>query len=162
MTPHRSIHNYLLLILFSIAIQAKDEDKPMAYSELPSQYYQKFVLPNFNNDNDKITFSGLKNGNQDFSIQQKSIYQNGDLSIQAKSEGSNAWINATIGKNSIFGEMHENNKHHIITTDANGSWLIELPKVGLIYNSCPLNHEQPESQKVSLNSTLKNHVWGFL
>lgn len=154
MIPNRILSVFSLFILASFSIHAKNIDKPLAYSGLSSQYYQKISIPKFSKNDTEIKFSGLKNNPLEYNILEKNQYHNGDLSIKAKSSGT--WINATLGKNSIFGEMHTENKHHLITTDANGSWLIELPKNGFSYNSCALNHGQSKAPDSLINSIQKN------
>lgn len=61
----------------------------------------------------------------------------------------NGTISATYGENSLFGEMHLDNKHYILTTNAAGIWAVELPHSGLHFNDCGLNHEHPETVSIA-------------
>lgn len=144
-TFNRILFTFSLFFFATLTLQAKNTNKPLAYSGFPSQYYQKISVPVFNKNDKEIVLARQKDSSQLYEVLQKNENHNGDFSIQAKVKNSNTRINATIGKNSIFGEMYDNNKHYLITTDANGSWLIELPKNGFSYNSCALNHGQSKA-----------------
>ncbi|VAW44841.1 hypothetical protein MNBD_GAMMA02-288, partial [hydrothermal vent metagenome] len=67
----------------------------------------------------------------------------------------NGSISATQGNNSLFGQMHLNDKHYILTTNQAGIWAVELPSSGLSFNDCGFDHnEQLIDQK--LNSSALN------
>ena len=151
MIPNINKNIFFLLLLTVFSLQAKNSDRPLSYSGLPSQSYQKISIPVFNKNSDQMSFTGFNKSSHSYDIVQKNKLNNGDSYIQAQTKNSKTWINATIGKNSIFGEMHDQNKHYIITTDANGSWLIELPENGFSYNSCGVDHEQSKQAKAPLS-----------
>ncbi|MFC3194544.1 M12 family metallo-peptidase [Marinicella sediminis] len=50
-------------------------------------------------------------------------------------------IKATAGTNSLFGDMHVDNTHYILTTNQSGIWAVELPDHGVQYNDCGLDHQ---------------------
>ncbi len=68
----------------------------------------------------------------------------------------NGFISATMGHNSLFGELHLNNKHYILTTNHSGIWAVELPNKGLSFNDCGFDHEQQNINQKLNQITLDN------
>ncbi len=73
----------------------------------------------------------------------------------------NGYITATQGNNSLFGSMHLDNQHYVLTTDATGIWAVRLPSEQLIFNDCGFDHsdttpnQQRNAQLLQQNQTDK-------
>jgi DNA-binding beta-propeller fold protein YncE len=147
---------YLLILLFSTLVSSEPTNKPSAYS-VANQYVKKINLRTLKSKSTSIQIPILNKRMASFSIKNKSTYLNGDFSFESKSSDSKGHISATMGKNSIFGQMHYGNKHYILTTEKSGSWIIELPESGMTYNSCGIkDHNHPQIQnKPSLKTVSK-------
>ena len=144
---------YLLLLstLISTNIYANKRVLPTAYQGLNEQSYQLFSVPTLNKSSKNLSLLLNNNLNISFNITHNYTHNNGDISILANNpEGS---INATIGTNSIFGQIHFNNKHYILTTEGPSSWIIQLPENGIHFNNC--DHEGHVTKKVDLQSIQK-------
>lgn len=63
----------------------------------------------------------------------------------------NGSISATKGNNSLFGQIHLNNKHYILTTNLSGVWAVELPQTGLHFNDCGLDHDAELSKEFEIS-----------
>ncbi|MEZ5473358.1 MAG: M12 family metallo-peptidase [Marinicella sp.] len=115
----------------------KNTHYPEAYAGLGNNAYHLIKVDN--NKSNQLSFE-LKDKiiNVDISHAHKNKENNHSFS-QAIPGGS---ISATIGENSLFGQVHLDNKHYILTTNQSGIWAVELPQKGLKFNSCGLDHNQ--------------------
>ncbi len=138
------------IIHFSLSISANKSQYPSAYASFPSKYLHKIQIPVLSQKSNSILLSINSNEESLFNIVSSHSHNNGDKSFQAKTSDSKGYINATIGKNSIFGQMHIGETHYIITTEGTGSFVIELPQTGLDYNDCSFEHKIHHKEKVAL------------
>ena len=145
--------NLLSLIFLSFIVGANNIDKPNAYN-LPNQYIKKISLQTLTSKSTSVQIPMLNKKMASFSIHNKKTYLNGDFSFESKTSDSKGYISATVGKNSVFGQMHYDNKHYILTTEKSGSWLIELPENGMTYNNCGFkgHKHQPLPNKTNLKT----------
>jgi hypothetical protein len=70
----------------------------------------------------------------------KRRHGNGDLSLQGVAKSGDGSFHLTFGPGSVFGVVHQSGNHWLVTTDATGSWLVRLPKAGLVYDTCGTAH----------------------
>ena len=87
----------------------------------------------------------------EFNYQTKSKQANGDVFIESKNKDS--YLQATIGKNSLFGQLHIADKHYQITTTKDGIHALDISSNNLQINDCGLEH--PKSQ-LNLNKSKFN------
>lgn len=151
----------LLILMTSLQVSAGNSSKPSAYASLPSQNIKPINFRSLKTKSNSIKIPLFNSRTLSFPINNKQKNLNNDFSFESKTSDSKGFISATVGKNSIFGQMHYDNKHYIITTEKSGSWIIELPSNGISFNSC--GHEnnsisglppKSNSQKLQNDSTV--------
>lgn len=130
------------------------ESYPEAYAGLSKDAYHR------------IEFNQNKSTEFGFQIQetQVSVQLDGAKSTAASATNlsftqtlPNGSISATKGTNSLFGQMHLNNKHYILTTNQAGIWAVELPATGLRYNDCGVDHSQ-QTFNQKINNSARNQT----
>ncbi|MGJ8662937.1 MAG: M12 family metallo-peptidase [Marinicella sp.] len=122
-------------------------ETPEAYTGLNPSAYHRLEL-NHSKAN-QISFQ-LKGKTIPIDVSQNKTSTSAASNISFTQSIPNGSISATQGENSLFGQMHLNNKHYILTTNQAGIWAVELPSTGVTYNDCGLDHEH------SITEALKN------
>ncbi len=143
------------ILLFTNNLTAKVLQKPSAYAQLDPSLYQKFSAPKFNKSH-PFTLPISQKKTAEFKILTQHLHANNDVSIQAQTLDKKGFINATLGVHSIFGQMHYEDKDFLLTTDASGSWKIELPQSGMDYNSC--GHKLHKNHGIAPNKHYNNQT----
>ncbi|TDR23182.1 M12 family metallo-peptidase [Marinicella litoralis] len=121
---------------------ASSEIHPEAFAGLSHDAFNRLEL---NNKSNQLSFEldgeliGLP-----FSITKSSTGHSTNVSFTWTLP--NGYISATKGENSLFGQMHLNNKHFILTTNQAGIWAVELPPTGLSFNDCGFAHGSSSDQ----------------
>ncbi len=140
---------FLLCTGLSIDSYADAKRYPSAYAGLEPDAYLNIALStdksqgwSFQLDNKHISWSA----NTD-----KTSSSNHDFSFTKNLP--NGYISATQGNDSLFGSMHLDNKHYVLTTDPTGIWAVQLPQKALMFNDCGFDHAAA-SPKQQLNTQL--------
>lgn len=141
------------LIFFSLLLtcQLQAAKPPAAYAGLDQSAYHLLELSMNKSSQLGFVIEGIR---VDLPLATKSTQQSSTYIHHQLDAGH---IAATKGNNSLFGQMHLNNKHYILTTDETGIWAVELPKSGMSYNDCGVDHSNlPKSEPLDLSALNKN------
>ncbi len=135
------------LILFIFTTICQSFEKPSAYAALSKSAFKKIdtTLLLAKNNNINLPLSHKKSAS--FTILRSYTHGNGDTSILGQLPDNKGQISATLGNNSIFGQMHIGKTHYILTTEGSGSFVIKLPQTGLDYNGCNFEHTNNNGKK---------------
>ncbi|WP_223789671.1 M12 family metallo-peptidase [Marinicella meishanensis] len=124
--------------------QTIESQLPEAYAGLNDSAYHRIELTH-----NKSTALGFRLGERLIQVpltQAKATgTQAGNVSFTQAIPGGS--ISATRGKDSLFGQLRLDNKHHILTTNQAGIWAVELPQSGLRYNDCGMDHDHSQHHK---------------
>jgi len=158
-----SVITAILSSIFVVQSYASNlsENYPEAYAELNKSAFHRIELTN--NKNNSISFE-LKNTTISIHFPDAKSNQSTTSDISFTQAIPNGSITATRGNNSLFGQMHLDNSHYILTTNSSGIWAVELPKSGLHFNDCGLdhNHDIHEGFKNTFNSEKQNKSAGTI
>lgn len=141
----------LTLMLACIALGAKAQ--PNAYPGLPESHYHRWDLNALKSDGKTLQ---LPIKQAIFAVpneQQQQLKSGGAQSISFESHNEFGHLNVTLGHNSAFGEWHHQGKTYRITTEASGTWLVELPLDHLQVDACGTDHAS--SSKITQNVSNK-------
>jgi hypothetical protein len=130
---------FSLLVFCCQPSWAKDVSPPGAWSGLPMASYSKLDGQSVSRSSTQVELSLNGRDSQLFDISHQYKHSNGDISVSGKSSEEGASITATFGKGSVFGQMHQDGKDYVLTTDQSGQWAVELPTEGVYYNQCGLD-----------------------
>ncbi len=149
------ITGFFILTLTPHTAAAKPSDFPEAYAGLNKSAYHPIVF-----DTNKSDGFSFEIADQAISIALNNAKSTGtaagNVSFSQTIPGGS--ISATKGNNSLFGQMHLNNKHYILTTNQAGIWAVELPASGLSFNDCGFDHsEQHVDQKLNSAALKQNN-----
>ncbi len=121
---------------------------PEAYAGLNPNSYHKIVL-----NNSKSAQLSFELGGITIPLKLNQAKSTGSANLSFTQTIPNGSISATKGENSLFGQMHLNNKHYILTTNQAGIWAVELPQSGLSYNDCGMDHDHAKQQPLHLGES---------
>jgi len=140
-----------VLLFWQLPAAAKDPQLPEAYAGLPADAYHLMELRGSAKNGQVLTM-----GKHSWALDTQAAAQNktgNNFSFKQAIPGG--FIAATQGENSLFGTMHLNNQHHIITTNQSGIWAVALPETGLSYNDCGLDHAPEDAlENAAFSKTL--------
>ena len=131
-----TIYILFVLLFWQLPAAAKDPQLPEAYAGLPADAYHLMELRGSAKNGQMLTM-----GKHSWTLDTQAAVQNktgNNFSFKQAIPGG--FIAATQGENSLFGQMHLDNQHYIITTNQSGIWAVALPDTGLSYNDCGLDH----------------------
>ena len=141
----------LVLLFWQFPAAAKDPQLPEAYAGLPADAYHLMELSGSAKNGQVLTM-----GKHSWTLDTQAAAQNktgNNFSFKQAIPGG--FIAATQGENSLFGTMHLDNQHHIITTNQSGIWAVALPETGLSYNDCGLDHAPEDAlENAAFSKTL--------
>ena len=86
----------------------------------------------------------------DFTYQANKHKSINDIFIESKNKDS--YLQATLGENSLFGQLHINNKHYQITTTKRGIQALDISGNNLQINDCGLKHVDSQTDFEHFNS----------
>lgn len=126
----------LAALLASALPAAAAQPRPAAFPDLPDSAYQlledgRWLAPDRRR-------AALRLGGRElrFELLPSVRHPNGDLSLAGHAPGTHATARLTLGPAGVFGELREGQRLWLVTSDAAGSWLVELPATGFSYNQC--------------------------
>lgn len=121
-----------LLLLASAASAAG----PLAFPELPEAAYTPLETSSFNPVGSRLELETATGRVLKFDVSTRLAHPNGDTTVSG--HGDRSRLVATIGPAGAFGHLRMDGKDFAVTTDRNGTWLVELPAAGVTYNHCGL------------------------
>ena len=126
----------ILACLLATGLSTAATAEPQAFQGLPHDAYTHINPTAITlHGNSLMTLPAAADGRQ-FKITGIRTHANGDRSISGASTQGHGTAHITLGVAGVFGEIRDHDRHQIITTDASGSWLVELPPGQLSYNQC--------------------------
>jgi len=138
-----SVTSTMTLLIICNSVLAAAKNKPEAYAGLNDAAYHAIQLNSNKQGNMSFKLDGIEINIK--TPQQKSATKRNFSFTQNLKYG---FISATQGNNSLFGQIHLNNKHYILTTDTSGIWAVELPQSGIKFNDCGIDHYAQNAMKV--------------
>jgi len=81
-------------------------------------------------------------GDLEMDIRDMRRHPNGDLSLTTTDPESGRHGHFTLGAGGAFGTLAGPGGQRLLTTDRDGTWLIELPRRGVSFNLCGMDHEK--------------------
>lgn len=150
------------LLLFSMGASASTNthDFPEAYAGFNPQNYHSI---DFNNEKSNTLSFSLAGKQIDLPIHTTTQKQQSSNNISFIQNFEGGSINATRGENSLFGQLHLDNKHYILTTNHAGIWAVELPQAGMQFNQCGVEHVEENSiNQINLISKTQDKVAGTI
>ena len=163
MKPLNSLSTIGLLSLISCyAVASSSSAKhPEAYAGLDNSAFHRIELSS--NKTGPLSFQ-LDGTTVAIQLPVEKSNKNASPNISFTQNIPNGSISATTGDNILFGQMHLNNKHFILTTNQSGIWAVELPSSGLRFNDCGFEHkaENIDQNKYTLNLQKTDKVAGTI
>jgi hypothetical protein len=156
-----------LLTYCWLPLLVQADTQPAAWQGLPMASYVKLDDKSFSRSDLQLSVSLNAKETLLFNVSSSAKHDNGDISVQGKSAHGRGSITATFGDDRVFGQIHQDGKDYVLTTDRSGQWVIELPSGGISYNSCDTentagNKMPPTTQSVATNTAVTHSTLDIL
>jgi hypothetical protein len=145
---------YIAFILAYGTSHANKQSFPEAYAGLNDSAYHLINIDQ--SKSNQLSFE-LENTHINIALPQRSKASSQTSDISFSQNLKDGFITATKGKNSLFGQVHLNNKHYILTTNTSGIWAVELPKESLQFNDCGFDHSAQQINHLENQKALSNN-----
>lgn len=134
--PPRCIIGLLFLALGAGVTAQAVESPPSAFETPRAPLSRDSVVI----EGERLVFRAVK-ALPALSIERRYRHPNGDQSLVARDPVTGWAGRFTLGGTAAFGQLEGPGGRRLLTTDARGTWLLELPATGVEYNRCDTPHE---------------------